>query len=132
MWFKRTILTMGLAASVVLTEEPIHPLTKREPIPAMNLASPRIYPSPHPTQQWTWKPPPGVETGFLSGRPLGGDQTFPPKPLKPGAYRTTPFACIVIVPDNHLDEPIAALPSQNVCAMPTLKPELHFIPLEPK
>ncbi len=50
----------------------------------------------------------------------------------PGVYRTAPFACIVVVPGNHLDDPMAVRPGANTPSMPVLKPELHFIPLHPK
>jgi hypothetical protein len=50
--------------------------------------------------------------------------------LKPGVYETTPYTCIVIVPGPHPDENTrstypAEAPSLH---MPTIKPELRFIP----
>ena len=53
-------------------------------------------------------------------------------PLDPGVYTTQPFACIVAVPPEHLDGSIAVSPTEGASNMPTLNPELHFIPLDPK
>jgi len=46
-----------------------------------------------------------------------------------GVYSTTPYACIVIVPDFHLDDKMTILPADNAVPMPTLQPELHLVPI---
>lgn len=50
----------------------------------------------------------------------------------PGVYKTEPFACIVIVPDGHLDEQMLIPAAGPVSNMPVLKPELRFVPLKPR
>jgi hypothetical protein len=54
--------------------------------------------------------------------------------LKPGLYRTTPYACIVMVPENSFDPHLAVRPPESalVAPMPMFKPELNFIPLVSK
>lgn len=55
---------------------------------------------------------------------------------KPGLYKTAPYACIVLVPGPHADDqmvlgPKASDPSKP-SEMPTIKPDLEFIPWSPK
>lgn len=59
-------------------------------------------------------------------------KNFTTRPLTPGVYRTTPFACIVVVPDQHADDNMAVWPANNVAPLPIVKPELHLVPLDPK
>jgi hypothetical protein len=60
------------------------------------------------------------------GEPIDADA------LKPGMYKTTPFACIVIVPESHLDGGfVVRIPGCDP-NMPVLKPDLHFIPISPR
>jgi hypothetical protein len=51
--------------------------------------------------------------------------------LKPGIYKTEPFACIVLVPAAGLDEGMAVNPPGGEISMPTVKPELRFVPISP-
>jgi hypothetical protein len=54
------------------------------------------------------------------------------KPLEPGIYTTTPYACIVVVPSKHLDDQFVVPPAAPIPSMPAIKPELHFTPLPRK
>lgn len=65
-------------------------------------------------------PNPRTSTNAASGFPA------------PGVYKTEPFACIVIVPDGHLDEHMLTRPAGPVPNMPMLKPELRFVPVKPR
>ena len=60
------------------------------------------------------------------------------KALKPGVYDTYPNSCVVIVPGPHHDD-VAIIGRDSragsaigVCPMPTISPELQFIPRSPK
>ena len=53
-----------------------------------------------------------------------------PEVLKPGIYKTTPFTCIVIVPESHLDDGMVVRIPYCDSNMPILKPDLHFIPIQ--
>jgi len=83
--------------------------------------------------QW---PPRGlterVQTGFPATAYREEVKSFSRELPKPGVYRTTPFACIVIVPPSDFDGQIAVSPPESACPMPLLKPDLHFIPLNSK
>ena len=57
---------------------------------------------------------------------------FSPVPDEPGVYTTQPFAGIVVVPQEHLDDSIALSSPEGNTQMPMLNPELYFIPLERK
>lgn len=50
--------------------------------------------------------------------------------LKPGVYETSPFTCIVLVPGPHPDEnKRSTYPAEAASLhMPTITPELRFIP----
>jgi len=50
----------------------------------------------------------------------------------PGAYKTAPYACIVIVPGKNPDDHSVVEPAERGSAMPVIKPELRFIPLRSK
>ena len=54
-----------------------------------------------------------------------------PAILEPGVYKTEPFGGIVIVPNRNIDASIAFPAPEIASAMPMLKPELRFIPLDP-
>ncbi len=57
------------------------------------------------------------------------------QPLKPGIYQTAPFSCIVVVPGPHLDDRaiVGAGPSvPETLRMPTVRPDLQFIPWSPR
>jgi hypothetical protein len=56
----------------------------------------------------------------------------PPNGLAPGIYKTEPYTCIVIVPGEHPDDRMAIHPPDQGSNMPVLKPDLHFIPVQPK
>lgn len=55
---------------------------------------------------------------------------------KPGVYRTEPYACIVAVPHQHLDDNciigstngVAGLAGPSEMNMPIIRPELRLIP----
>ena len=49
-------------------------------------------------------------------------------PLKPGVYETKPYSCIVVVPGPHPDDIALVPPPAGAEAMPTVKPDLQFIP----
>lgn len=58
-------------------------------------------------------------------------KTTPGTPA-PGVYKTEPYTCILVVPGGHPDDHSvihAPEPSPNI---PVLKPELRFVPLQPK
>ncbi len=50
-------------------------------------------------------------------------------PPAPGLYKTTPFACIVIVPEAHLDDGMAKETPDSPSDMPVLRPDLGFVPI---
>jgi hypothetical protein len=73
--------------------------------------------------------PPPQARPVLQAKPSNA----PPR-LKPGVYQTYPFSCIVIVPPPHLDDGavVGSGPlSTNLFHLPTIRPELKFIPLSP-
>ncbi len=51
----------------------------------------------------------------------------PPEQL--GLYRSSPFTCLIVVPEAGLDEHCVVQPAQVDPAMPIMKPELEFSPL---
>lgn len=55
-----------------------------------------------------------------------------PNGLAPGVYKTEPYTCIVIVPGEHPDDRMAIHPPDPAPNMPVLKPDLRFIPVQPK
>jgi len=69
-----------------------------------------------------------------SAVPLNRAQNFSASFPKPGIYRTTPYACIVVAPEKGIDPLVAIRPPELAAPapMPMLKPELHFIPLSTK
>ena len=56
----------------------------------------------------------------------------PPSGLAPGIYETEPYTCIIIVPGEHPDDRMAIHPPDPAPNMPVLKPDLRFIPVQPK
>jgi len=104
----------------------------------VHLMVPRTEPAGTPGQTnlvWrvVWR---GVETAALMTAPAAAEKAVPQSDLEPGIYKTEPYACIVIVPAKHLDDEIAVgagtPPTDTAPAMPMVKPELHFIPLNSK
>lgn len=53
-------------------------------------------------------------------------------PLKPGIYQTSPFACIVVVPDLHMDEKMIKKPLGPDAPILKFEPKLEFIPRSAK
>jgi hypothetical protein len=53
-----------------------------------------------------------------------------PPTLAPGVYQTLPYTCLVVVPNPHLDDGIVCPAGSGRLSMPTVKPELRFIPLK--
>ena len=55
-------------------------------------------------------------------------------PLCPGVYRVVPYSGLVIVPEKHSDEraliATAGTNAAGFLTMPTVKPDLRFVPLE--
>ena len=51
--------------------------------------------------------------------------------LKPGVYKTEPFACIVVVPGSQLDDAILIQPPAGDFPMRTVTPDLRFVPISP-
>ena len=84
----------------------------------------------------TNRPTLGPYAEFLSTNSLNASLTLP----KPGVYRTEPYASIVIVPRQHLDDnciigstnAFAGLALQPDIKMPIIRPELRLIPLDQK
>lgn len=151
MRFKSLILAAALAASSFLIPRMAQLLTKTplpfgrvggEPSSSFGVAhaadsvisiSPPQPAAQHRKVQWAPRGlTQGVQTGFPATVYREEVKSFSPELPKPGVYRTTPFACIVIVPSNHFDDQIAVTPPENACPMPLLKPDLHFIPLDSK
>ena len=54
-----------------------------------------------------------------------------PTRVPPGVYRTAPYSCIVVVPGPNLDDRFIVNPGGGSLSMPTIKPDLRFIPLNP-
>src|SRR5207253_2234490 len=54
-----------------------------------------------------------------------------PLQLRPGVYKTEPFACIVVVPGSQLDDAILIQPPAGEFPMRTVTPDLRFIPVSP-
>ena len=48
--------------------------------------------------------------------------------LTPGVYKSEPYSCLVIVPDPHIDEKMVRSLDGAVPSMPTVKPDLRFVP----
>jgi len=48
----------------------------------------------------------------------------------PGIYKTAPYTCIVVVPGGHPDDKMIH-PRGTPPSMPTVQPDLRFIPLKP-
>ena len=73
------------------------------------------------TNLWIYTNPP----------PHGIPRRMPP-PLAPGVYLTRPYTCIVIAPGPHPDDiSLGTRGGDWVEAMPTVNPELEFIPYSP-
>jgi hypothetical protein len=52
--------------------------------------------------------------------------------IKPGVYTTTPYSCLVVVPDSLLDERMVFTPKDVKPDMPILDAELRFVPFKAK
>jgi len=71
---------------------------------------------------------------FPAGRmpPAFVGRLSPPEPPKPGVYRTSRYTCLVFVPEPLHGEDFARQPDLGgVERMPTLEPDLQFIPASP-
>jgi hypothetical protein len=134
MCFKWPIIVATLAASPFLVPTGAQLLTLDRPLAGAKLTSNILLQRAQRSQAQAAVPFPtqGIETWFQTKSNLESVKSYSPDLPKPGVYRTTPFACIVIVPANHLDDPMAVRPAETACPMPMLKPELRFIPLRSK
>lgn len=56
----------------------------------------------------------------------------PGQPLAPGLYKTMPYSCLVLVPGGHTDDLALITPPSPAPPMPSIQPELQFIPWGPK
>ena len=54
-----------------------------------------------------------------------------PPMISAGVYKTVPYSCIVVVPDPHPDDRCVINPGDVASAMPIIRPDLRFIPLNP-
>jgi hypothetical protein len=74
--------------------------------------------------------------GHRAGNPQMGSQAVTAKSPaflpEPGVYKTTPFTCIVIVPGKNSDDRCMLRPAEADSAMPVIKPDLRFAPLNSK
>jgi hypothetical protein len=74
--------------------------------------------------------------GHRAGEPQMGKQAAAAKSSallpEPGVYKTTPYTCIVIVPGKNSDDCCMLRPAEHGSAMPVIKPDLRFIPLNSK
>jgi hypothetical protein len=52
----------------------------------------------------------------------------PGSPLAPGIYATAPYSMVVVVPGPTRDDKAVKDPGPVVPPMPTVRPELRFIP----
>lgn len=83
--------------------------------------------------------PPSVDGSTnLSLKPLStvslvypGRNAGPSQPLAPGAYRTRPYAIIMVVPKSGLDDRCVAGGNNPDSKMPVTKPELRAVPILP-
>ena len=134
MSIKWPIVVGTLAASLFLASSMAQLLTNKGPPSSAYLASNLRLPYVQhgKVQMLPPIPSPGIEASYQTAqRPEAVKNHLPVRP-EPGVYRTTPFACIVIVPGNDLDASMAIRPPETACPMPLLKPELNFIPLQSK
>jgi hypothetical protein len=134
MCFKWPIIVATLAASPFLVPTGAQLLTLDQPLAGANLTSNILLQRTQRSQAHAALPLPGqgIETRFQTKPNPEGVKSYSPDLPKPGVYRTTPFASIVIVPANHLDDPITVRPAETACPMPMIKPELRFIALNSK
>jgi hypothetical protein len=110
-------------------------LTNKSPLRVATGASPQLKVFVAPPQPLNALLPGGrsVDLSHATTNALdGGLKEVSATLLKPGVYTTTPYACVVIVPEPHLDERFVVKPLGPSASMPVLKPELHFIPLHSK
>src|ERR1035441_571387 len=56
--------------------------------------------------------------------------TAPPM-IPAGVYKTVPYSCIVVVPGPQPDDRCVINPGDVASAMPIVRPDLRFIPLDP-
>jgi hypothetical protein len=69
---------------------------------------------------------------FKAGKVPFDGKLSPQDRLKPGVYKTSPYTCLVLVPGPHPDDCSVRGPGETgVESMPTIKPELKFIPQSP-
>jgi hypothetical protein len=80
------------------------------------------------TQSLVLIPNPQAGTPFTRRGGLRSGSNLPP----PGVYESSPYTCIVVVPDTHLDEACLISPRGPQPFMPTLKPDVRLIPRTPK
>jgi hypothetical protein len=55
-----------------------------------------------------------------------------PGTLTPGVYETAPYTCIVVVPKEHPDKMAVGRGAEQAIEMPTVMPDLRFIPRSSK
>jgi hypothetical protein len=75
-----------------------------------------------------------IPTNLYRSGPVFGDVPARnlrlPSALAPGIYKTEPYTCIVVVPGGHPDDKMI-YPRGTQPYMPTVQPDLRFIPLKP-
>jgi hypothetical protein len=135
-----SIRSLIVAAAVAISVPAVVTLAPADgnsgPIAAANLASAPAN-GPFLTNQWAnANLSPTAAGGRHANSRKSGTSRIVAKSLSslpiPGVYKTTPYACIVIVPGKNPDDHCVVRPSENGDAMPAIKPDLRFVPLSSK
>ncbi|HWV98618.1 MAG TPA: hypothetical protein VNZ64_02885 [Candidatus Acidoferrum sp.] len=130
------IAAVALATSFQSITASAQVITNSGPIPATNLASAPNDSTRLPYQRANTNLLTNAIGGLRGHNLAAGERTrtanWPSWPLTPGAYKTAPYACIVIVPDKNLDDCCVVAPAECDSRMPVVTPELRLVPLRSK
>ncbi len=151
---KRVAFVLALLGAVFVCLYGIaQSVSQPEPVAGSNSLFEPFIPAPPPTPaQWSspllFGPNAVTQTNFLPSvpkhRPIAPPRIFlfdsPPSAsnarsnaLPPGVYNTEPYTSLVLVPGPHPDDKciIGNGAAQPPIRMPTVKPDLQFIPRKP-
>jgi hypothetical protein len=126
---KWLIAAVGLAVSLYSKPVPAQVLTNKGPLIAANLAWRQALP-PQPATLTVL--PTRTRAKVQVPAQLQDLKSLSTEFPKPGVYTTTPYTCVIIVPDARIDEQFVVRPTAPPSSMPVLKPELHFVPFGSK
>jgi hypothetical protein len=132
MKFSALIIVAGIAPSILSTGSPQLGALGKGSEAVINLSPVLTYRS-GPFQRQAEPNRLAARNGNLwkGQSPVGGQTSLTNSTsfhLKPGVYKTEPYACIVVVPGRSIDDHIVVTSDTPDAKMPVIKPDLRFVP----